>query len=103
MLKDLGYSVLQASDGSEALETIKKASRINLLLTDVVLPGGMTGPDIATEAGNRLPGIKILFMSGYPRNALTRQSRLDEGVLLLEKPFRKEAIALKLREALEAV
>ncbi len=102
MLHDLGYEVLDAADGNSALAAMAQTSRINLLLTDVILPGGMSGPEIAAEAGSRLPGIKALFMSGYPRDAVTRQSRMDDGVLLLEKPFRKVEFARRLREALAA-
>ncbi len=102
MLKDLGYQVLEAGNGESAMAAMAQTSRINLLLTDVVLPGGMSGPDIAEEANRRLPGINVLFMSGYPRNAITQQGYLKENVLLLEKPFRKAGFAKKLREALHS-
>ena len=100
MVRGLGYNVIAANDGKSALEAVAKARHIDLLLTDVVLPGGMSGPEIASEAGKGMPGLKVLMMSGYPRDAITQKSRLDDGVLLLEKPFRKVVIAQKIRDAL---
>lgn len=100
MLRDLGYEILEADNGTSALEILARNSRINLLLTDVVLPGGLSGREIAVEASRRLPRVKVLFMSGYPRDVATRENQLDESRVILEKPFRKAEFARKLREAL---
>jgi CheY-like chemotaxis protein len=74
---------------------------IDLLLTDVTLPGGKSGPDFAEEAKRRSPGIKVLFMTGYPAEALARHDKLGQGVALLSKPFRKASLAQMVRQVLE--
>jgi signal transduction histidine kinase len=100
MLEDLGYKVLQAGNGSEALTLMERREQIHILLTDVVLPGGVSGLQIANQAAQILPGIKTLFMSGYSQDAITKQSGLPEGISLIKKPFRKVNLELKLRKAL---
>ncbi len=102
LVRDLGYRVLEARDGDTAIERMQANNSINLLLTDVVLPGGKGGAEVAREARQIHPGIKVLFMSGYTENAIIHHGRLDDGVHLLEKPFRKAELARKLRDALEA-
>ena len=101
MLKELGYKVVEANDGASAFSVLKDETQIDVLLTDVVLPGGRDGRAIAGEAAKRFPDIKILFMSGYPKDAITSQGRLESDVLLLEKPFRKNLLARRLREAID--
>ena len=101
LLKDLGYKVVEASDGASALSILEDVAQIDVLLTDVVLPGGMDGRAIADSAKVRNPDIKILFMSGYPRDAIKSRGQLDGDVLLLEKPFRKALLARRLREAID--
>lgn len=101
MLASLGYRVLQAEDGPRALALLDNTAGIDLILTDVVLPRGMRGTDIAREAVRRRPGIKILYMSGYTENAIIHQGVVDEGVELLSKPFRKAELARKIRKILE--
>jgi len=103
MLRELGYRVLEAGDGLSALGVMAQNSWINLLLTDVVLPGGMGGREVAMEVERRFSGVKVLFMSGFPRNAVTRHGLLDEGVPYIGKPFRKIDVARKIREALAPV
>ena len=73
-LKSLGYTVLQAHDGNSALEVLGQEGKIDLLLSDVVLPGGMRGPEVAIKAKEDQPDLKVLFMSGYTQNALESHS-----------------------------
>uniref|UniRef100_UPI00396C46CD response regulator n=1 Tax=Paracoccus sp. TaxID=267 RepID=UPI00396C46CD len=100
MLKDLGYHVLQAVDAQSALAVIDSGAQIDLLFTDVVMPGPMKSTDLARLAVERLPGLKILFTSGYAENAIVHAGRLDEGVELLSKPYGREDLARKLRHQL---
>ena len=86
-LRDLGYHVLEAADGPSALRVIEQGNKIDLLFTDVVLPGGMTGADVAAAARNLRPALKVLFTTGYARNAIIHHGRLDKGVHLLTRPF----------------
>ena len=101
-LKRMGYGVTAAPDGDAALSIVEDAESFDLLLTDVVLPGGYTGPQLAEEVLKRRPNMKVLFTSGYTEDAITHSGRLDVGVHLLPKPFRRVDLARKLREALEA-
>ena len=78
----------------------KAASPIDLLFTDVVMPGPLRSPELARKARERLPGIAVLFTSGYTENAIVHGGRLDAGVELLSKPYTREALALKLRQVL---
>ena len=87
MLSELGYCVLAAADGASALEVLEAEPAIDLLFTDVGLPGGMTGRQFAEEARRRRPGVKVLFTTGYARNSIVHQGRLDPGVELILKPF----------------
>ena len=100
LLQSLGYRVMAASNGVEALEVLAGSEHIDLLLTDVVMPGGMSGRDVAEAAESMRAGIGILFMSGYTENAIVHQGRLDPGVRLLSKPFRRRELARKVTEAL---
>jgi len=102
LLGDLGYQVLEAGTAQSALSLLNRDTRIILLLTDVVLPGGMSGRNLAEQAQQCQPGLRVLFMSGYTENAITHHGRLDEGVQLLSKPFRKSDLARKIREVLES-
>ncbi len=101
MLAELGYAAVAAENGREALEVLEKTPKVDLLLTDVVLPLGMSGADIAELAQRLRPGIKVLFMSGYTRDILAQQGRLRGDVHLINKPFSLAALAVKLREALD--
>jgi CheY-like chemotaxis protein len=97
-----GYQTLAAANAAEALAIIDEGERIDLLFTDVMLPGGMNGRQLATEAAKRRPGLKVLYTSGYTENALIHHGRLDAGVLLLPKPYLSSDLARMIRTALEA-
>jgi CheY-like chemotaxis protein len=100
-LKLLGYHILAAPDGAAALACLQDVSRIDLLLTDVVLPGGMNGRAVAEKFQVRFPDAKVLFISGYAESIIVHQGRLDAGVDFLAKPFAKAALARKVRECLD--
>ena len=102
MLSGLGYEVASAASGREALEVLDRAGEIDLLFTDVVMPGGMNGRDVAEAARRARPNLKVLFTSGYAEGALQNDGRLAKGMLLLAKPYRKRDLAEKVREALSA-
>ena len=101
LLTQLGYEVLEAANGEAALELLQEHPEVDLLLTDVVLPAGLNGPELARRARQRLPGLRVLFMSGYTENAIIHNGRLDADVILLEKPFTKRALAMHVRQALD--
>jgi PAS domain S-box-containing protein len=92
-LQSLGYRTVAAPDSRAALEYVERGQPFDLLFTDVVMPGGMTGPQLAAEVTRRQPGTKILYTSGYTENAIVHHGRLDQGVMLLSKPYRKSELA----------
>jgi len=100
MLTDLGYRVLKAKDAQSAFAIIESGIPVDLLFTDVVMPGPMRSPELARKAKERLPNIAVLFTSGYTENAIVHGGRLDEGIDLLSKPYTREALARKLRHVL---
>ena len=99
-LKDLGYTTLAAGNAAEALARVDEGAQFDLLFTDVVMPGGMNGRELALEVAKRRPGIRVLFTSGYSENAVVHEGRLDRDVALLAKPYRQAELAQKVREAL---
>jgi len=99
-LKSLGYTILATSNGVEALRMIERGAAFDLLFTDVIMPGGMNGPQLAEEALHRRPSLKVLFTSGYTEDAMMHHGRLDPGVLLLAKPYRKSDLAHMIRAAM---
>ena len=99
-LEERGYQVLSAPDGAAALQLLEDA-QIDLLLTDVVLPGGMNGRQLSEEIQRLRPGIKVLYVTGYTRNAIIHQGRLDPDIELLTKPFTAEALTRKVRQILD--
>jgi len=102
LLRDLNYRVLSAHDAVAALGMIETGDiRIDLLLTDVVLPG-MNGRQLAEQAKNRRPDLKVLFTTGYSRNAIVHQGRLDPGVAMIQKPITQDALAARIRDLLDA-
>jgi PAS domain S-box-containing protein len=100
MLTELGYRVLKASDATSALAIIESGVPIDLLFTDVVMPGPLRSPELARRARQRIPGIAVLFTSGYTENSIVHGGRLDAGVELLGKPYTREALARKIRHVL---
>jgi CheY-like chemotaxis protein len=100
-LERLGYAVLGAASAEDSLRLMDKGVRIDLLLTDVVMPGA-NGRVLAREAQLRRPDLKVLFMTGYSRNAIVHQGRLDPGVALIQKPLTSEALASMVRKVLDA-
>jgi DNA-binding response OmpR family regulator len=101
-LRDFGYGVAEAADGEAALRILRDDKTIQLLFTDVGLPGGMNGRRLSEAALKIRPDLKVLFTSGYTRNAIVHDGRLDPGVELISKPFTQTALANKLRDILEA-
>ncbi len=101
ILKTLGYQVLTAENGERGLEIIKSGEKIDVLFTDVVMPGVLSAPELAKQARQILPDIAILFTSGYTRNALITGGRLEEGVQLLSKPYARDQLAEKIRHVLQ--
>lgn len=101
MLQSLGYDTLEASTAAEALEFKEQDIELKLLLTDLVLPGGMSGRDLANKIVEKDPKLPILFMSGYTENTVIHHGRLDEGVRMLEKPFRIADLSRAVRKAID--
>jgi CheY-like chemotaxis protein len=100
LLTDLGYRVLRAREAQSALAIIESGAPIDLLFTDVVMPGPLQSPELARQAQSRLPQLAVLFTSGYTDDAIMHGGRLDEGVELLSKPYTREALARKARHVL---
>jgi PAS domain S-box-containing protein len=101
ILRELGYTVLEAPNAAIALHIAGGNSRIDLLFTDVGLPGGVNGKHLAEAVRKRRPHLRVLFASGYARDAIVHDGRLDPGVLLITKPFTYAALASKIRDVLE--
>jgi CheY-like chemotaxis protein len=101
-LKELGYRVLEAHDGPSALRLLERQKEpVDLLFTDVVMPG-MTGRELADAARTQQPDLRVLYTSGYTRNAIVHGGRLDAGVEMIAKPFSYAALAQKIRDVLDA-
>jgi PAS domain S-box-containing protein len=100
ILRGLGYRVVEAPEGPGALRLLDSDPEIRLLFTDVGLPGGLNGRQLADEAKRRRPDLKVLFTTGYARNAIVHQGRLDPGVELIVKPFTAANLAAKVRQVL---
>jgi CheY-like chemotaxis protein len=101
-LQSLGYRTIAADDGQAALMEIDRHPDIDLLFTDVIMPGGLNGRQLADEAMRRRPNIRVLFTSGYPEDIIVHHGRLDAGVHLLDKPYRKAELARMIRVVLAA-
>jgi PAS domain S-box-containing protein len=101
-LRELGYTVLEASHARAALQILDANPDTAVIFTDIGLPGGMNGRQLAEEAHKRHPTIKVLFTTGYARNAIVHDGRLDPGVELLTKPFTQAALGAKLRDIIDA-
>jgi CheY-like chemotaxis protein len=102
MVCELGYRTVTARDATEALTLLKGAAPIDLLFTDIVIPGGLSGIDLAREAMALRPGLKVLYTSGYTENAVMHDGRLAAGSPFLNKPYRRQDLATKIRRALDS-
>ena len=100
ILTELGYRVLSARNGQSALQVLDQ-NRIDLLFTDVVMPGGMNGRQLADEAVRRAPALKVLFTTGYTRNAIVHHGRLDAGVHMIGKPYTFAELGARIRALLD--
>jgi signal transduction histidine kinase/ActR/RegA family two-component response regulator len=101
ILRGLGYRVLELASADAALAVLRTDQAVHLLFTDVVLPGRIGGRELAAEGKKIRPGLKVLFTSGYTQNSIVHHGRLDEGVSLLSKPYKKDALARSIRELLD--
>ena len=99
-IESLGYTTLEAANATDALHIIDNGASIDLLFTDVIMPGHMNGRQLVDEALKRRPALRTLYTSGYTENAIVHHGRLDSGVLLLAKPYRKSELARMIRLAL---
>jgi PAS domain S-box-containing protein len=100
-LHSLGYATLDAANATEALALVEQGRKFDLLFTDVIMPGTMNGRQLADKLLEEYPDLKVLFTSGYTENAIIHHGRLDTGVLLLAKPYRKSDMARMIRQALQ--
>jgi CheY-like chemotaxis protein len=100
ILTELGYTVIEAPEAQSALAILRTPQHVDLLFTDVVLPG-MSGRMLADAAAELRPGLRVLFTTGYSRNAIVHQGRLDAGVQLISKPFTFEQLAARVRDLLD--
>jgi len=102
VLAESGYAVIEAPDGPAGLKVLESNARIDLLITDVGLPGGMNGRQVADAARVDRPDLKVLFITGYAENAVIGRGRLDNGMFVLTKPFQMEILADRIREILNS-
>lgn len=102
LLNDLGYSILQAASAEAALAILTSGATIDLLFTDVVMPGPLSSRELARRAADLRPGMAVLFTSGYTANAIVHDGRLDEDVSLISKPHTRDELAAKIRSVLQA-
>ena len=102
VLDDAGYTVIGAADGAAGIKVLQSGARIELLITDVGLPGGMNGRQVADEARRLRPGLKVLFITGYAENAAVGNGHLEPGMQLLTKPFTLDALSNKVAEMMKA-
>ena len=101
VLEDAGYRALQAGDGPAGLALLQSSPQVDLLITDVGLPGGMNGRQVADAARETRPDLKILFVTGYAENAAVGNGLLDDGMEVLTKPFVMTELGEKIRDMIE--
>jgi CheY-like chemotaxis protein len=101
VLEEAGYAAIEAADGPAGLRTLQSDTRIDLLITDVGLPGGMNGRQVADAARVVRPGLKVLFITGYAENAVVGNGHLDKGMEVLTKPFEMSTLANRIRDLIE--
>jgi PAS domain S-box-containing protein len=102
VLGELGYAVIEAVDGPAGLKVLESSAKIDLLITDVGLPGGMNGRQVADAARVARPKLKVLFITGYAENAVIGKGRLEEGMFVITKPFQMDALTRRIREIIES-
>lgn len=102
VLEGLGYAAIEAADGASGLKVLQSDARVDLLVTDVGLPGGMNGRQMADAARVTRPGLKVLFITGYAENAAIGNGHLEAGMHILTKPFAMEALATRIKELISA-
>jgi CheY-like chemotaxis protein len=102
VLEELGYTAIEAADSIAGLRVLQSNVRIDLLVTDVGLPGGMNGRQMADAGRERRPGLKVLFITGYAENATVGHGYLEPGMQVLTKPFAIEALASRIRDLIAA-
>jgi CheY-like chemotaxis protein len=102
VLESLGYRAIEAEDGVAGLEVLQSGRRIDLLITDVGLPNGMNGRQVASAARVMRPGLRVLFITGYAENTVFSHGHLEHGMRILTKPFAMETLASRIRELLTA-
>jgi PAS domain S-box-containing protein len=100
VLEDLGYAAIEAADGNSGLKVLQSNARIDLLITDVGLPGGINGRQIADAARTSRPDLKVLFITGYAENAVMRGGYLEPGMQIMIKPFTMEALATRIQDVI---
>jgi CheY-like chemotaxis protein len=98
VLSDLGYTVLEAGNSQSALRTVESRARIDLLVTDVGLPGGMNGRQLADAARVRRPSLKVLFLTGYAGSVAAGDGRMEQGMEIMSKPFALDKLVAKVQE-----
>ncbi|MBB5687102.1 PAS domain S-box-containing protein [Sphingobium boeckii] len=102
VLADAGYAVIEAADGPAGLEILNSSARIDLLITDVGLPGGLNGRQVADAARTTRPELKVLFITGYAENAAVGGGKMDKGMFVLTKPFQMKDLADRIRDIIES-
>ena len=100
-LHALGYATIEAANAADALKILDTSEPFDLLFTDIIMPGNMNGRQLATAVQRLRPGMPVLFTSGYTENAIVHHGKLDSGILLLAKPYRKSELARMIRRAIE--
>ena len=98
VLEDLGYTAIEAADGAAGLKVLESDVRLDLLVTDVGLPGGMNGRQMADAGRVARPGLKVLFITGYAENAVLGNGYLEPGMQVLTKPFVLETLASRIKD-----
>jgi CheY-like chemotaxis protein len=101
-LAELGYTSIEAADAASGMKVLESDVRIDLLITDIGLPGGMNGRQMADAARQRRPDLKVLFITGYAENAAIGNGHLQPGMQVLSKPFAMEKLALRIKSIIEA-
>jgi len=99
-LTELGYIAIEASDGAEGLNVLRSNARVDLLVTDVGLPGGLNGRQVADAARDLRPGLPVLFITGYAETAVLNHGHLDPGMHIITKPFEVDDVARRIRAIL---